>query len=41
MDMSVADRAALGIKGQQHIKARFSEERVMGEWMQLIDGLAG
>jgi len=41
MDMSAADRTALGAKGQQHIKARFSEEQVMGEWMQLIDGLAG
>ena len=40
MDMSVADREALGTKGQQHIKDGFSEEKVMGEWMQLIDRLA-
>lgn len=41
MDMSVADRCALGSNGQSHIKTRFSEEKVMGEWMQLIDKLAG
>ncbi|ATP56101.1 glycosyl transferase [Pedobacter ginsengisoli] len=40
MDMSVADREALGTKGRQHIKDGFSEEKVMGEWMQLIDRLA-
>jgi glycosyltransferase involved in cell wall biosynthesis len=40
MDMSVAERLVLGTNGQLHIKARFSEEKVMGEWMHLIDRLA-
>lgn len=41
MNMSAADRLALGSNGQLHIRTRFSEEIVMGEWMQLIDRLAG
>ena len=40
MDMSAADRLVLGVKGKLHIKTKFSEEKVMGEWMQLIDRLA-
>jgi glycosyltransferase involved in cell wall biosynthesis len=40
MDMSAADRLALGTNGRMHIKTRFSDEKVMGEWMQLIDRLA-
>jgi glycosyltransferase involved in cell wall biosynthesis len=40
MEMSAADRLVLGINGQRYIKTRFSEEKVMGEWIQLIDRLA-
>ncbi len=41
MNMPISERLALGVKGQQHIKSKFSEEKVMGEWMQLINRLAG
>lgn len=40
MNMSAADRLVLGMNGQQYIKTRFSEKKVMEEWMQLIDKLA-
>ncbi|WP_432709911.1 glycosyltransferase [Pedobacter sp.] len=40
MNMSLADRVMLGKNGQLHIQKMFSEEKVMNEWMQLIDKLA-
>lgn len=39
MDMSVAERQGLGDKGKTHIEKRFGEEKIMNEWMQLIEQL--
>lgn len=37
MEMTIADRQALGRNGQQYIEANFNERTVMEQWMQLIN----
>lgn len=37
MEMSQAERNILGKKGKEYVESSFSEGKVMGDWMQLID----
>ncbi|TKC03695.1 glycosyltransferase [Pedobacter frigoris] len=39
MDMHPLERNKLGAKGKMHIEKSFGEEKVMNEWMQLIEQL--